>query len=435
MKIKYDIPSTLIISRFKIEIFYFGQPQTCWRCGMDHRKGDNGGCTTEYKDFINKFSLSDFPPLNETTIVPVTTDEVIASMRPNIDTTEAQMQSAEETTTENTEVLVQPGEVTTTETAEVPIQPGEKITAENTEMLVQPGEETTTGDTVTIMQPSENIVETKDSSSQPNEETINVLEQSVQEPTVPEKTLDLSEDRVGTEVAQVAPIEEEEKELNTGINVNTNEDNSGIKSNHINASNVYEKKVSDNEDNISWIQEELENVIPVEKLIINDDDYYMDTVEQLNQSNVSDDQITPAQVCPLPRQSDTSDGEGTIQASYEALKESGSLAKDYAEVQVHHSMNSPNVSGVLSSPAHSVDMEKTLTAEENEVTIEIDDDNPPLFTVIGKAQTKKRDLQCSSDDDSKSNIVASFGTFVNSFISRSGEKIKVRKKDPPKDPS
>ena len=199
MKIRYDIPSTLIISRYKIEIFYFGQPQTCWRCGMDHRKGDNGGCTTEYKDFINKFSLSDFPPLNETTIVPVTTDEVIASMRPNIDTTEAQMQSAEETTTENTEVLVQPGEVTTTETAEVPIQPGEKITAENTEMLVQPGEETTTGDTVTIMQPSENIVETRDSSSQPNEETINVSKQYVQEPTVPEKTLDLSEDRVGTE--------------------------------------------------------------------------------------------------------------------------------------------------------------------------------------------------------------------------------------------
>ena len=62
MKIKYDIPSTLIISRFKIEIFYFGQPQTCWRCGMDHRKGDDGGCKTEYKDFINKFSMNDFPP-------------------------------------------------------------------------------------------------------------------------------------------------------------------------------------------------------------------------------------------------------------------------------------------------------------------------------------------------------------------------------------
>ena len=160
-------------------------------------------------------------------------------------------------------------------------------------------------------------------------------------------------------------------------------------------------------------------------MVINDDDY-MDTVEQLTQSGVSNDQITPAQACPLPVNSDTSDGEGTIQAYYEALKDSNSLTKDYSEIQVHHSKDSPNVRNALPSPAHSVDTENTLTAEENEVTIQVDDDNPPLFTVIGTTKSsKKRDLHCSSDDDTKNSIVASLGTFVNSFVSRSGEKIKV----------
>ena len=67
---------------------------------------------------------------------------------------------------------------------------------------------------------------------------------------------------------------------------------------------------------------------------------------------MSEGQITPAQACPLLRHSDTSDGEGTIQTSYEALRETNSLTKDYAEIQVHHRKDSPNVRDALPSPAH-----------------------------------------------------------------------------------
>ena len=67
MKVNRDIPSTLIVSRFKIEIFYFGQNQTCWRCGMAHRKSDNGGCKTEFNEFVNKFTMEDFPELGRST--------------------------------------------------------------------------------------------------------------------------------------------------------------------------------------------------------------------------------------------------------------------------------------------------------------------------------------------------------------------------------
>ena len=63
MKVTRDIPSTLIVSDFKLEIFYRGQHQTCWRCGKDandHRKKD---CTTRYNNFANVLSISEFPEL------------------------------------------------------------------------------------------------------------------------------------------------------------------------------------------------------------------------------------------------------------------------------------------------------------------------------------------------------------------------------------
>ena len=61
MVVRRAIPSTLIISNFKIEMFYRGQEQTCWRCGRGHRKF---GCRVDYDEFINKFSMEEFPELS-----------------------------------------------------------------------------------------------------------------------------------------------------------------------------------------------------------------------------------------------------------------------------------------------------------------------------------------------------------------------------------
>ena len=60
MKVNKQIPSTLIISDNKLEFHYRDQHKTCWRCGMDHQWKN---CSTKYDDFINRFSLSKFPPL------------------------------------------------------------------------------------------------------------------------------------------------------------------------------------------------------------------------------------------------------------------------------------------------------------------------------------------------------------------------------------
>ncbi|CAL4097875.1 unnamed protein product, partial [Meganyctiphanes norvegica] len=63
MIVKRDIPSTLVLSNYKIEIFYRGQKQTCWKCGRpQHTKND---CTTRYGNYANIFSMDDFPVLND----------------------------------------------------------------------------------------------------------------------------------------------------------------------------------------------------------------------------------------------------------------------------------------------------------------------------------------------------------------------------------
>ena len=64
MKIKRDIPSILVLSRFKIEIFYYRQQQTCWVCGMGHYKGSNQ-CPNDYRQFVNRFSMNDFLSTNQ----------------------------------------------------------------------------------------------------------------------------------------------------------------------------------------------------------------------------------------------------------------------------------------------------------------------------------------------------------------------------------
>ena len=131
-----------------------------------------------------------------------------------------------------------------------------------------------------------------------------------------------------------------------------------------------------------------------------------------------------------PKHSDTSDGEETIQAAYDSLKENNCLVKDYVvkktEVDIHHTMdsqlNNQNAHTGESltifnandtSPALNVDTEATLTAEEDDqYTIEIDNNqNLQLWSVIGDDNSKKRDLQNSSDDE---DVFYNVGNFVNS---------------------
>ena len=86
MKITADIPSTLIVSKYKLEVFYYGQKQTCWTCGMEHQKG-SGQCPNNYREYVNRFSIDDFPPIESSTLVApkpskpareMTTDEFLA---------------------------------------------------------------------------------------------------------------------------------------------------------------------------------------------------------------------------------------------------------------------------------------------------------------------------------------------------------------------
>ena len=53
MKVREHIPSTLTINSKRIEIYYQGQPQTCWVCGKAHYKNE---CDARsQRDHINRF--------------------------------------------------------------------------------------------------------------------------------------------------------------------------------------------------------------------------------------------------------------------------------------------------------------------------------------------------------------------------------------------
>ena len=75
MKLKRDIPSTIVVSGYKLETYHYGQQQTCWTCGMAHFKNE---CKTVYSDYVNRFNINDFPPITKIRTETLTADQVNA---------------------------------------------------------------------------------------------------------------------------------------------------------------------------------------------------------------------------------------------------------------------------------------------------------------------------------------------------------------------
>ena len=124
MKLKANskIPSTLTVSGERFEIFYNGQEQMCWRCGMGHRKFE---CNTRYKDFVNRFSMDQFPPLAEPRLViPVISEDEASEQEPeetrmyeNNENTETVIENASESiVTENISTTTVTESMSVTET-------------------------------------------------------------------------------------------------------------------------------------------------------------------------------------------------------------------------------------------------------------------------------------------------------------------------------
>ena len=112
MKIEKHMPSTLNVSGERFEIFYKGQQQTCWRCGMAHRKFD---CRTKYDEFINRYSIHQFPelPVPHLVVTSDPSDTEIPSDTETVTTTAP--------TTPVTTTAAAPTPVTTTAAAPTPV--------------------------------------------------------------------------------------------------------------------------------------------------------------------------------------------------------------------------------------------------------------------------------------------------------------------------
>lgn len=62
MVVDRPIPSTLIVDKHKFEIFYTGQDKTCFKCGRAHMISE---CKASWSNIVNKFDLSEFPPIKK----------------------------------------------------------------------------------------------------------------------------------------------------------------------------------------------------------------------------------------------------------------------------------------------------------------------------------------------------------------------------------
>ena len=374
IKIKKDIPSTLIVSNSKIQIFYFGQQQTCWRCGMDHRKNDGDGCKTEFSAFVNKFNYDDFPELVPTINRTMTTDEYITAAQGN----------------SNIEVSEQAEEIF--EDAPMPPKGPEDHSYHNQNQNIHTGES--------------HINAGIAGESHPN---------------------------AGNDKSQVNVSNESTHTGESHINV-SNIQNSHTGESHINASNIQISHTGEANINADNTGESLNSV---------------SHINNANLDNTLSNEITHfaavSVVSTPPKNSDTSDGEETIQAAYDSLKEKNCLIKDYVvkktEVDIHHSMDSQlesknqnvhtgeslsNINAINISSVQNVDSEATLTAEEiDQYNSEPDNQNLQLWSVIGEDNTKKRDLVNTSDDE---DVFYNAGFFVKSS-NPSGAKDKKAKQE------
>ena len=67
MKIRKQIPSSMVIDSEKIEVYYKNQALACYKCGQAHTRRN---CDVHDPNaFINRFSMEDFPALNDPVIV------------------------------------------------------------------------------------------------------------------------------------------------------------------------------------------------------------------------------------------------------------------------------------------------------------------------------------------------------------------------------
>ena len=135
MKVRKPIPSTMSVDHARIEVFYRNQVRTCWKCGHGHNKAD---CTTRPEDFINRFTLDEFPLLGEATRQSDAVNQQNASENQgenngenqdeNVQSEEVQQQTTEDNNMANTE----DDNMDSSET-ETPNETAETVQQQNTE--------------------------------------------------------------------------------------------------------------------------------------------------------------------------------------------------------------------------------------------------------------------------------------------------------------
>ena len=468
MKLKKDIPSTLVVSGYKLEIYHYGQRQTCWTCGMAHYKNE---CRTEYRDFVNRFDINDFPPISVIRSETLTTDQV------NAKKAAPGSSDASGTSTTTPGSSDASGTSTTDENAKTNVTNG----ASDGNVSSDEEAEFMDADQHTDHTYHSNTTEvnSKDMDTEevvPNED----------EKAIPDETDKGESVTNGTERVSAHTIHTEEKdhinatntEEENHINANNNEEG-----NHINATHTEERNyITDNtkenhtdernqnnadathtgeKDHINEKQNE-RNHLNVNSGEENHKAYHNCETNQVNaihtenkdhlnathtkeksQTNVNVSKVNLIEPVPndvVNKQSDTSDGEGTINRAYDKYIEKENEKANITVAQVHKSVNSQEFTDDLNS-ATIYESEETETAEDEQCVIECENsqgDKPMVWTVIGSPVIGDKGLKrfmgppSSSEDEPEkqesNSIIYNLGSLVNSFLPISRDKGKKKVK-------
>ena len=385
MKLKRDIPSTIVVSGYKLETYHYGQQQTCWTCGMAHFKNE---CKTEYSDYVNRFNINDFPPITKIRSETLTADQVNAKKNA--------------TTAPSGDENVTPDE--NTKTATTGPSDGNTSTDDESEFMdadhhTDHTYHTNTADVnekekVTNETKEENHINATHTTEEKN--LTNATETTDEENHT--NATDTTEERIHTNVTDTVDernhinatvTAKERNHINaTHTKENYTDERNHFNANHTNAENVETNHVNANthtgkKNHINANHTNAENKDHINATHTREKSQIISNESKLNL-------IEPASNDVVNKQADTSDGEGTINRAYDEYIEKENEKSKMTTAQVHKSVNSQEFTD-LNSPLY--ESEETETGKENEqCVIECEssqDDKPMVFTIIGDKGRKR----------------------------------------------
>ena len=427
MKVERDIPSTLIVDNYKMEIWYPGQMPTCWKCGMDHFKGE---CKTRYRQYINRFEMGDFD--GEFPELPNKNNEQNKSKndeKSNNDEQGSNDTNQENTVVENTNMENNTGEINT----------GEENIDQNNNATVPTEDQSKDDDTFEDASDMDHTYHAKQN-THTGEKPINAPKFKFG--FFPEENTTVEITNVESTNVDNTIVEE--------INVENTVENTTVENNTTGEIHTGEIHTGENIQisGPSQFREIVDEII--ERYEGEDQDVLNSIIDHVNitQQNANrNENIVDADH--TGGNNAIHNKENIVVADHTGGNNAIHTGKKVPLIEVHHAHDSQDVHGAIASPVAS-DNSETETAEEVEGNpmdwaLEVDNSlgnliatdlmqSTPINEILVEKKRDRDKLTISSSEEESNSMRYSFGSFPNPLNYFTGGKTKKKaKSEPPSD--